>query len=150
LLSWLVFYLLFPNHCLIHTGAKIVFFGQMNNFELCKGICELDQSIIGAGIIVKAKLVAMHNKPRTPIPSEEQFGTLFLQTVVIASITRSNAAYFGQPKYFTLSFEKSDMYFFVLSRYGHEGVLAIQLIPPYNHEHIIGSVDGLLGRTLNL
>ena len=115
-----------------------------------RAYAKLNQSIIGAGIIVKAKLVAMHNKPRTPIPSEEQFGKLFLQTEVIASITRSNAAYFGQPKYFTLSFEKSDMYFFLLNRYSHDGVLAIQLIPPYNHEHIIGSVDALLGRALNL
>jgi hypothetical protein len=121
----------------------------MNNFELCRGICDLDPRIIGAGMIVKAKLVAMHNKPGTPIPSQEQFEKLFLQTELIASMITSNVAYFGRPRYFTLSFETSDMYFFMLSRYGGTGVLATQLVRPYNHEEIINGVDGLLVRAFD-
>lgn len=144
------FAIFLPNHCLIHTTKKIFLFSRLNNFELCKEICDLDQSVIGAGIITKAKLVAMHNKPGTPVPSEEVFGKLFLQTEVIASIARSNTAYFGQAKHFILSFESSDMYFFLLTKYGREGVLAVQLVQPYNHEQIIRAVDDLLGRVLGL
>jgi len=120
----------------------------MNNFEVCKGICDLHGSMIGAGIIEKARLVAMYNRPGTPIPTEEEFGRFFLQTEIIASITKSNVAFFGQARHFTISFENSDMYFFLLSRYARPGVLAIQLVQPYDHEEIINKVDQFLGRSL--
>jgi hypothetical protein len=120
----------------------------MNNFEVCKGICDLHGTIAGAGIIEKARLVAMYNRPGTPIPTEEEFGRFFLQTEIIASITKSNVAFFGQARHFTISFENSDMYFFLLSRYARPGVLAIQLVQPYDHEEIINKVDQFLGRSL--
>ena len=120
----------------------------MNNFELCHGICKLHDSIIGAGIIDKAKLVAINTKPGTPIPSEEEFGKLFLQTEIIASIMKTNTDFFGQPKFFTLSFEHSDLYFFLLSRYGRTGILAVQIVQPFNHDDIVSRINGYLVRAL--
>jgi hypothetical protein len=120
----------------------------LNNFELCHGICQLHDSIIGAGVIDKAKLVAMSAKPGTPIPSEKEFGKLFLQTEIIASIMKMHSDFFGQQKFFTLSYEHSDLYFFVLSRYERTGILAVQIVQPYNHEEIVSRVNEFLVRTL--
>jgi hypothetical protein len=102
---------------------------------------------MGAGIINKAKLVAIYTKPGAPIPSEEEFGKLFLQTEIIASIMKTNTDFFGQPKFFTLSFEHSDLYFFLLSRYGRTGILTVQIVQPYNHEEIVSKVREYLVRT---
>jgi len=120
----------------------------MNNFELCKEICGLHQSIMGAGIVERAKLVAMYNRPGTPIPSETEFGKFFLQTEIIGSITKANTAFFGQPQYFTISFANSDLYFFLLSRYSRSGILVIQLVNPYDHEDVLSKVDAFLRRTM--
>lgn len=116
-------------------------FRHMNNFELCREICNLHQSVQSAGIIERAKLVAVYSRPGTPIPSESQFRKLFLQTEIIASITKTNVAFFGQPKFFTICFENSDLYFFLLSRYARSGILALQLVGSYLHEQIVASVD---------
>jgi hypothetical protein len=116
----------------------------LNNFELCEGICKLHDSIMGAGIIEKARLVAIYTKPSTPIPSEEEFGKLFLQTEIIGSMMKTNIDFFGQPKFFTLSFEQCDLYFFLLSKYGRTGILAVQIVRPYHHEEIVSRVSEYL------
>lgn len=116
----------------------------MNNFELCNGVCGLHDKIIGAGIIEKAKLVAMYAKPGAPMPNEQEFQKLFLQTEVIASIARSNASLFGDPRFFSIHFEDTDLYFFLLSRSNRSGVLAIQLLQPYNHGEIVSKVGKYL------
>lgn len=120
----------------------------MNNFELCKEICGLHQSIMGAGIVERAKLVAMYNRPGTPIPSEAEFGKFFLQTEIIASITKANTAFFGQPHHFTISFENNDLYFFLLARYNRSGILVIQIVNPYDHKDILSKVDAFLRQSL--
>jgi hypothetical protein len=101
---------------------------------------------MGAGIIEKARLVAMYTKPGTPIPSEEEFGKLFLQTEIIGSIMKTNTDFFGEPKFFTLSFEHSDLHFFLLSRYQRTGILAVQIMQPYNYEDIVSRVSEYLVR----
>jgi hypothetical protein len=99
---------------------------------------------MGAGIIEKAKLVAIYTKPGTPTPSGEEFGKLFLQTEIIGSIMKTNIDFFGQPKFFALSFEQCDLYFFLLSKYGLTGTLAVQIVPPYRHEEIVSRISEFL------
>jgi hypothetical protein len=101
---------------------------------------------MGAGIIEKAKLVAMYTKPGTPMPSGEEFGKLFLQSEIIGSIMKTNIDFFGQPKFFALSFEQCDLYFFLLSKYGLTGILAVQIMQPYNYEDIVSRVSEYLVR----
>ena len=86
----------------------------------------------------------MYSKPGTPVPSEEEFGKLFLQTEIIASMAKTNRAFFGRPKHFTMSFENSDLCFSVLSEYGRRGTLAIQIVQPYQHEEIVSGVGEFL------
>jgi len=103
---------------------------------------------MGAGIIERAKLVAIYTKPGTPIPSEEEFGKLFLQTEIIASIAKTNRDFFGRPRHFTMSFENTDLYFFLLSEYGLTGTLAVQIGQPHNHEDIVSRIGEFLTGTM--
>lgn len=116
----------------------------MNNFELCETICGLSPSVNGAGIIDKAKLVAMYSKPGVPIPNEEKFERLFFQVDVIAGIMKGNVDYFGEVKYFTLHFANADLYFFHLAKYKMQGILALQIAAPFEHDKIVSDVNGLL------
>jgi hypothetical protein len=114
----------------------------MNNFDLCREVCELNPAMLGVGIIENANLVAVYAKPESPVPNEEKFKRLFFQTEVIAGITRTNADFFGQPRLFSIYFENSDMYFFHLFKYPERrGVLAIMLgRDKYVHEELVSSV----------
>ncbi len=103
---------------------------------------------MGAGIIEKAKLVAMYSKPGTPMPDEQTFQRLFLQTEVIASIAKSNAPLFGDPTFFSLHFEHTDLYFFLLSGQTRSRVLAVEMIQPYSHEEIVSRVGKYLEQNL--
>ena len=118
----------------------------MNNFDLCKGVCELSPAILGAGIIENASLVAVYARPESPVPNEEKFKRLFFQTEVIAGITRTNADFFGQPRFFSIYFENSDMYFFHLFKYPERrGVLAVMLSrDKYIHEELVTSITKYL------
>jgi hypothetical protein len=122
----------------------IVLLRSMNNFELCRDISMLHKSIFGAGIIEEAKFVAVHMKANRPIPDEKTFGKLFLQTEIIAAMTRENADFFGEPRFFSLSFDHFDLYFFLLSRFSRSGVLVIQIEQPYDHEEIVSNITGYL------
>jgi len=113
----------------------------MNNLELCKSICKIHNNIIGVGIVENARLVSMYSKPGTPIPNEREFEKLFLQTEIIAGITETNIGLFGSPRYFSISFEYVDLYFFHLSRYSRSGILILQIVRPFIHEEIISKVD---------
>lgn len=59
-------------------------------------------------------------------------------------MAKTNADFFGQPKYFTISFKNSDLYFFLLSKFGQKGILAIQIVQPYEHEVIVSKVNEYL------
>src|SRR5581483_1309603 len=120
----------------------------MNNFELCRGVCNPHGKIMGVGIIERAKLVALYAQPGTPMPNEEEFEKLFFQTEVIASMTKTNVSLFGEPKFFNLSFDNVDLYFFLLSRYGRKGILALQIMQLYDHEEIVSKVGGYLEQNL--
>ena len=121
----------------------------MNGFELCKDICNLHSSILGAGIIEKASLVAIYSRPGSPIPTKEKFDHLFFQTEVIASIMNKNADFFGAPKTFSLYYENADVYFFHLFRYGGKrGVLAVLITSPYDHEDLIERISACLEQNL--
>ena len=122
----------------------------MNNFELCKRVCELNPAILGVGIIESANLVAVNARPEAPVPNEEMFKRLFFQTEVIAGITRTNADFFGRPRFFSIYFENSDMYFFHLFKYPErKGVLAVMLgRDKYVHEELVSSVTKYLDSAL--
>lgn len=124
----------------------------MNNFELCEGACNLYGTILGTGIIENANLVAMFARPESPIPDEKKFNTLFLQTEIIASITKSNSDFFGRSRFFSLYFDYFDMYFFPLSRYGtseRKGTLAVMVKAPYDHEDLVLKITNHLEKNLS-
>lgn len=112
----------------------------MNGTELCKQICYLDQSILGAGIIEKSQLVSTYTKPGLPLPTKEEIGRLCLQTELIAGITMTNEQLFGQPQYFAISFKDCDFYFFLLQQKSHLQVLVIQIAGGRNSQEILSKL----------
>jgi len=125
----------------------------LDNFQLCRDICNLRDNIMGVGIIENANLLAMYARDETPIPDEQKFKALFLQTEIIASMTESNADFFGQPKLFSLYFDYFDMYFFPMSRYivdyGRKATLAVMIKAPYYHEELVSEITEFLIQNLN-
>lgn len=120
----------------------------MNTFDICRAVCDLSESIQGAGIIVENKLVAMHAKPGVEIPSDERFEKMFFQTSLIANIMNGNSDFFGTPRYFTLHYHKADLFFFHLLNYSFPGVLAVQVARQHSHEQIVSEVNQLLANSL--
>lgn len=120
----------------------------MNTFEICKAICNLSDSVLGAGIIIDNKLVAMDTKPGIPIPDNERLEKMFFQTSLIAGIMIGNSDFFGPARYFTLHFSNADLFFFFLSDYGIKGILAVQVDKEHDHEQIVSGVHGFLARTM--
>lgn len=120
----------------------------VNAFELCRAVCDLSPSIYGAAVINNARLVAMHAKPNVPIPNEERFTRLFFQAELIANIMAGNADFFGEPYLFSLYFKNAHLHFFHLSRYQSQGVMALQVSPPSDHQSIISEVNAVLESSL--
>src|SRR5581483_71172 len=80
---------------------------RMNTFEICRSVCSLSENVLGAGIIVDNKVIALEAKPGVPIPSHERMEKLFFQTSLIANIMRGNSDVFGQARYFTLHYKNA-------------------------------------------
>lgn len=109
----------------------------MNGTELCKQICYLDQSILGAGIIEKSELVSMYSKPGIPIPAKKEMDRLSVQTELIAGMAMTNEQLFGQPQYFAISFKHCDFYFFFLQQKSRWQVLVVQVAGARNDQQIL-------------
>lgn len=116
----------------------------MNNFELCRAICNLVPNIDESKIIDKAKLVAMYTKPNIPVPNDDKFGKLFFQLELIAGIILSNSDFFGQPNYFMHSFQNIHLYFFYLSPYKRQGILGVHVSGHFEHEKIVSKITEFL------
>ena len=106
----------------------------------------LHKTIVGAGVIEKAKFVAVHFKQNKPVPDKSTFRKLFLQTEIIAGMMRTNEDFFGESRFFSLSFDRFDLYFFLLSRFAQNGVLVVQIVQPYNHEEIVSKITKYLNQ----
>ncbi|HEX2615072.1 MAG TPA: hypothetical protein VHL10_06235 [Nitrososphaera sp.] len=91
-------------------------------------------------MIEKAKLVALYTRPGAPMPNEREFEKLFLQTEIIAGITKTNVSLFGEPKFFSIYYEYMDLYFFLLSKPDRRGVLVVQIVEPYDHKEIVSLI----------
>ncbi|MEO9320973.1 MAG: hypothetical protein ABI361_09885 [Nitrososphaera sp.] len=120
----------------------------MNTFEVCKAVCHLSETIAGAGIIVDNKLVAMDARPGVAVPNDDRFEKMFFQATLIANIMIGNSDFFGQARYFTLHFQNADLFFFLLSDHGIQGVLAVQVLQQHDHEEIVSRINALLADSL--
>jgi len=103
--------------------------------------------MIASGIIENALLIGMFARPEAPIPDQDKFKNLLLQAEVVARISETNSALFGQASLFCLCHDFLNMYFFHLARYhssGRKGILAVMLSQPYVHEEVISLVSKYL------
>jgi hypothetical protein len=117
-----------------------------NDDEMCKAIANLENNILGAGIIENLSLVAMYSKPGVSLPKEEKFNLMFAQSEIMISIAKSNADFFGRFRYIVSSFEKSDT-MFLPSRSegsGKDRIVVIQVQRPCDHEKITEAVVRLM------
>lgn len=117
------------------------------DYDACREIANLSDSILGTGIIEDMEIVAMYAKPKVPLPNEERFRQMFIQSQVLVSIVKSNADYFGRVRYLVSSFDSSDVVFFPLARRegggtgkDKERILVVQILRPCDHEQIAREV----------
>lgn len=109
--------------------------------DTCRGIVDVDERILGAGIIENLALVAIYAKPNVPLPKEDKFNLMIAQSEILTSIAKSNTDFFGYFRYIVSSFEKSDVMFFPLPMQGGKNrLLVIQVTRPCDHEKIEGEV----------
>ena len=113
---------------------------------LCREIVDIQDNIVGAGIIESLVLVAIHVRPGVPLPKQEKFNLMFAQSEVMISIAKTNTDFFGYFRYIVSSFEKSDIMFFPLkARSGNrDRILVIQVLRPCDHEKISKGVANQL------
>ena len=110
--------------------------------DTCKVIANLDDNILGAGIIENLALVSIFSKPNVPLPKEEKFNLMFAQSEIMISIAKSNADFFGGFRYVVSSFENSDTMFFPSKNEttGKDRVIVLQVLRPCDHEKIAREV----------
>ena len=136
-------------HCLIAQLQS----NEINLFELCHDVCELDKGILGAAVLETGVVVAMYSKPDlpVPVPSQERFRTIFYQTHFIEVMHRSNEDFYGDLKFFSAHFSHGDVYSFPLDKhgYGKRYVLAFKIINPYSVDSLVQKVTDYLHKVFS-
>lgn len=110
--------------------------------DLCKSITDLEDNILGAGIIENLALVSIYSRSDVPLPKDEKFNLMFAQSEIMISIAKSNTDFFGGFRYIVSSFERSDIMFFpIINRNtGKERIIVLQVLRPCDHEKIAQEV----------
>lgn len=105
-----------------------------NDYDICKGFTDMDDNILGTGIIENMEVAAMYSKPNVPLPKEERFKLMIIQSEIFVSMAKSNTDFFGRLRYLVCSFETSDVVFFPLPSRENNKVrtLIIRVSRPYD------------------
>lgn len=85
-----------------------------NDYDICKSFAQMDENIMGAGIIDNMKVVAIYSKQIVPMPKWEKFEQLVIQPELFVSMDKSNADLFGRFRYFSMSYECIDIILFLI------------------------------------
>ncbi len=108
-----------------------------SGYNECKTIVELNESILGTGIIRDLRVQAMYARPGVPLPNEDKLKLMFAQSEVLMSVAKSNTDFFGPVRHLVFSFENSDTMFFPFQK---ERTLVIQILRPYDQEKIAETI----------
>lgn len=106
-----------------------------DDYNICKSFAEMDDNILGAGIIENMKVVAIYSKSDVPLPKEERFQLMVSQSEIFVSIAKSTADFLGRLRYVTAAFESSDIIFFSLpngSSNNKPRLFGIRVLRPYD------------------
>ncbi len=105
-----------------------------NDYDICKSFTDMDDHILGTGIIENMAVAAMYSKPNVLLPKEEKFQLMIIQAELFVSMAKSNADFFGRLRYVATSFESSDIVFFPLPSGADNKLrtLVIQILRPYD------------------
>ena len=105
-----------------------------NDYDICKSFTDMDEHILGTGIIENMKVAAMYSKPNLPLPKEEKFQLMIIQSEIFVSMAKSNTDFFGRLRYVATSFESSDIVFFPLPTGADNKLrtLVVQVLRPYD------------------
>jgi hypothetical protein len=65
-----------------------------NDYDICKAVAEMEDNILGVGIIEDMEVTALFYKRNVPVPKEEKFKLMVVQYEMIVSIVKSNTDFF--------------------------------------------------------
>ncbi len=105
-----------------------------NDYDICKSVANVDDNILGVGIIEDMGVTALYSKQNVPLPNEERIKLMVIQSEIFVGIAKSNADFFGRRRYTMASFETADSLFFSLPRGTNNKVrtLVIRVSRPYD------------------
>lgn len=103
--------------------------------DVCKAVAEMQDNILGAGIIEKLQLATMYAKPKVPLPREEEFRLMLAQSEVLVSIVRTNEDFFGRFRHIVISYGNSDVVLFPFPN-NTAKIFVVQILRPYDAESI--------------
>ena len=105
-----------------------------SDYDICKSFAEMDDNILGVGIIEDMEATAVYLKQHLPLPDEDRIKMMVIHSEMFVSIAKSNADIFGRLRYSLASFEVSDSLFFSLPRRENNKVrtLVIRILRPYD------------------
>jgi hypothetical protein len=108
-----------------------------SDYDTCKAIADMQDNILGAGLIENLQVAAMYAKPNVPLPEEEKFKLMFAQSEILVNVAKTNEDFFGRVRYLVSSFENSDVVFLPYrSKTDRDRTLVIQILRPYDHDKI--------------
>ncbi len=116
----------------------------MDKRDICKTVVSFHRNILGAVLIEQGDLIASHIKPLTPLPEQDRFRNMILQTHALIAIPQSNEDFFGKVGYLMINHENMDVFIFPLILKYPARVLAFSIRAPYNHEKLIQRVSNYL------
>jgi hypothetical protein len=121
---------------------------SITDYEICKNITDMQDNILGAGIIENLQVAAMYTKPKVPLPNKERFKLMFAQSGILVNIAKTNSDFFGRLRFIVCSFENSDIAFLPFTRSNYAGrktrnsnnnerILVIQILRPYEMTELL-------------
>ena len=114
----------------------------INYSELCRMVCALDKSVIGAWVIdFTAQLVGRYEIPSNPVPNLEREKIMLVQTVIMLGVPRKNEDMYGKVKRINVTYDHIESLVFPMP---DDYVLAIGCIRPCDIAKIITQVEKII------
>jgi len=112
--------------------------------EICRRICELDESVIGAWVIdFTAQLVGRYEISSNPVPNLEREKVMLVQTVMMVGMMQKHEDMYGKVKKITVTYDHIESLLLPLL---DDYILAIGCVKPCDIAKIIPQVEKMIRR----